>query len=755
MAESEWAMLADDHPQATMKLLLNELGVGRADVGIWPASATRLAQRSGAEASAASARAALLRVALIPAEIPPAEMTPPPLDAESAARALMGLERFAFEGARQEAEGIALMLREALEIPGRTAALVTPDRDLARRTAAALLRHGIRVDDSAGQPLGETGPGTLLARLARAAAGGWEAVALIDLLAHPLVRCAAPRGRWRAQVRRFEREVLRGTRPVKGWAALGKAAAEVKGRPEPLVALIEDLSARVRPLDDAMADPSRRLDQVIGDLVAVAEALTLDPSGRTQLWQEEAGEAAHALLTGCIEAGAEAPMVRPRDLPATLDTLMRGVPVRPRAGTHPRLAILGPLEARLIRPDLIILGGLNEGSWPAEPAVDPWMSRPMRASFGLPGVERSIGLAAHDFQMALGAGEVKLTRAVRADGVPTVPSRWLLRIATVLNRLDGGLAGMWQPFNRYAAWAEGLDQPASVRPASRPAPTPPLERRPTRVSVTGIEIWRRDPYAHYARSVLHLRKLDPLGAEPDPAERGSLIHKIFERFLGGALDALPDNAEDELRALGFAELAHHMDHVEVWASWWPRFSAAADWFITEETRRRREGFQPVGLEQEGRLSIPVGRSFTLSAKADRIDRVPSGGLEVIDYKTGSAPRATDVRLGYAPQLVLEALMIQQGAFVEIKPGKVVTASYWKLSGGSTPGEVVQACKPKELAQLIDEAEAGLKALILAFEDPARPYPAQPHPGFALKYNDYAQLAREAEWSRADAPEGSS
>ena len=85
---------------------------------------------------------------------------------------------------------------------------------------------------------------------------------------------------------------------------------------------------------------------------------------------------------------------------------------------------------------MVILGSLNEGVWPRPQEASPWLSRPMAAKLGLPPPERRIGLSAHDFAQALGAPTVYLSRAVKADGVPTVPSRWLQRLNAIIEAAE-------------------------------------------------------------------------------------------------------------------------------------------------------------------------------------------------------------------------------------------------------------------------------------------------------------------------------
>jgi ATP-dependent helicase/nuclease subunit B len=395
----------------------------------------------------------------------------------------------------------------------------------------------------------------------------------------------------------------------------------------------------------------------------------------------------------------------------------------------------------------MILGGLNEGTWPATIAADPWMSRPMRREFGLPLAERRIGLAAHDFTQAAMAPKLALTRALRQGGQPTRPSRWLLRIEAELEGL--GLFASDSPFKAaawrsddYQALARALDSEPQ-RPVARPTPCPPVETRPRRISVTQVERWRRDPYAVYARYILGLRPLDPLDDDPAAADLGSALHAALAAFLKGLGDGpLPADARERLLRETDTALAKLLDRPGVWAFWRPRLERIARWFVGEEARRRTAGTRAMALEAEAAMEIaaPAG-PFTLSAKADRIDRQPDGTLAVIDYKTGVLPGAEEIALGYAPQLALEAVMVEAGAFPAVA-GKVTALDYWRLAGREG-GRIVPV--KADVATLIAEARAGFAALVARYDDPATRYPAVPRPQRAPRFNDYEQLARKQEW----------
>jgi ATP-dependent helicase/nuclease subunit B len=429
--------------------------------------------------------------------------------------------------------------------------------------------------------------------------------------------------------------------------------------------------------------------------------------------------------------------------PALLTSLLAGQAVRPAYGSHPRLSIWGPLEARLQHVDTLVLGGLNEGTWPAEVDPGPWLSRPMRADFGLPAPERRVGLAAHDFAQAFCAPKVFLTRATRVEGTPTVPSRWLLRLETFLQvfELNETLSAQ-SP--RWLAWAEALDRPARTILTGPPAPTPPLAARPRRLSVTKVETWMRDPYALYAREVLGLRALDPLDADPGAADLGNLVHAALERFIQAHPTHLPDDPEAALLAIGEAVFAAHGARPGVRAFWWPRFCRIAGWFTAAEAERRG-GLTRAVAEAHGSMHLDApGGDFELTAKADRLDLHSDGTVGIIDYKTGALPTNKAVDLGFAPQLPLEAAIVLAGGFAGIPTGPLAGLEYWRLSGGDPPGEI----KPlkDDAADRATKSLDGLRGLVTAFDDPTTPYPAIPRSAWAPRFNDYAHLERVKEWA---------
>lgn len=749
-----WDSLEATHPQFGLHQLLERLGHSRAQVREWPERADR--------PSAGVARTRLISEALRPAATTESWREERGM---VAAQSLDGVIRIDAREPHEEAGAIALILREVLETPERTAALVTSDRTLARRVTSALARWGVAIDDSAGVPLAETPPGAFLHHVVCAVHKHMSPIPLLSVLKHPV---AGDIGRIAGSL---ERLVLRGPRPAEGFAGLRGAAERRRENereydaarhadlwPEILDA-IDHLDRISEPMVDVFKRPAMLLPELLRAHVEFTEALaaTESESGASRLWAGDAGEALAGFVAELVECGGALGPIAPARYAALLETLLAGRVVRPRYGMHPRLLILGPLEARLQRYDLMVLAGLNEGSWPGEANVDPWMGRPMRADFGLPSPERRIGLSAHDFVQGFCARNVVLTRSERVDGAPTIPSRWLTRLEVAIAALDVENSGrVAADGEKYLRWWRELDGPPKTRngPVTnvRPRPTPPVSARPSRLSVTQIETWMRDPYSIYAREILRLRALDPIDQAVDAAAYGSLMHRIFDRFLQAYPDGeLPAGAHGHLIEIGEEVLGGYRNLPVVWTFWWPRFRRIVGWFIETETRRRSL-VRKIHAEVSGAITIPTSQgTFRLVARADRIDELADGRIAVIDFKTGAPPSKKEVTAGFAPQLPLEAAIISRGGFPGVPAGDISELAFWRLSGGRVPGSVVRAAD--DAAGVAAEAYAGLVALVAKFDNAATPYEARPRPDRAPRYSDYEHLARVREWSTAGDDDG--
>ncbi|MCA3262236.1 MAG: double-strand break repair protein AddB [Telmatospirillum sp.] len=714
-----WEAIGEDpsHPQYGLNLLLRRMEATRADVRDWPGTLP-------------GPRASLVASVLLPAPATESWRDMPAFAPE----AFAGLKRLEAPDSDSEAGAIALLLRETLETPGRTAALVTADRNLARRVAAELKRWNVTVDDTAGLPLARTAPATLLRLAAHAANEEFAPVPLLALLKHPLVQLGQTRSAHLARTRSFERDHLRGPRPAPGLAGLQALEADN--------ALLAALAAAFAEATTA----GETLPELLPAFLAAAEALARDETGQTRLWDGDAGEAAAAFAARLAEAADAFGPLKRRHFADFLDTVLATEAYRPPYGGHPRLAIRGTLEARLVAADRVVLGGLNEGVWPGEAREDPWLSRPMRKATGLPPPERQIGLAAHDFAQALAGADVVLSRARKAEGTPTLPARWLLRFEALVGKDNPQWQGLlWQPPLGWARLLAGSDEKG--RMLAKPRPAPPVSVRPAKLAVTGIETLVRDPYAIYARYVLRLRPLDPIDADVDARDRGNMIHEALENFAKRFPGELPKLPEAELVEIGRQIFAKHLDRPAVAAFWWPRFVRIAEWFAALQTERQADGFRIAGVECAGELDLG---GFTLTARADRIDRGPDGRLVVIDYKTGSTRTAKQVLSGIAPQLPLTAAVAKAGAFAGIPAAAIGALVYAKLGGAKQAGDWQTVAPGKEIADadaFADEALARLRALLQRYGDPAQPYLSRPRPQFVSHAGDYDHLARWLEWSR--------
>jgi len=673
------------------------------------------------------------------------------------AKALASLALIEAANAEEEALAIAVALREAVETPGKTAALVTPDRALARRVVAALERWQVKVDDSGGDSLADTPTGVFARLAADAALGGLEPVTLLALLKHPLLRLGAAAGAHAVAIATLERALLRGPRPRPGSDGLAQALSTFRGNrdhlhrsdPRWLIAddefdvaaeLIARLGAALAPLERLKTGnyPLAFLATWHRDVVA---ALNPELGDNALAGVDTTARAFNELIESPSAAGIS---VARGDYAEMFHALVADRVVRRPEIRDVRVHIYGPLEARLQTIDRVVLGGLNEGTWPGETRSDPWLSRPMRRDLGLDPPERRIGLAAHDFAQAMGAPEVILSRAAKIAGAPTVTSRFVQRIAALVGaRWDEVLTRG----NNYLTLARALDHPAQVKSAERPTPKPKVEARPARLSVTAIEDWLRDPYTIYARTILRLAPLDPVDTPPGARDRGTVIHGAIGDYTELFAAKPPADPLKELLALGEKHFAALADYPEARAFWWPRFLRIAHWFAQWDGERRA-GIKALHAEIRGELKFPVGqREFTLSAIADRIEQRQDGSYAILDYKTGAARTEKQVRTGLAPQLTLEAAILRGGGFKPIAAGSVSEIAYVTLKGGEPAG------KPNDINfkdgtpdSQADHALAKLKELAARFEDAATPYLSLVHPMWKTHYGDYDHLARVKEWS---------
>jgi ATP-dependent helicase/nuclease subunit B len=738
MPDAEWAALGphapdpvtgvarralETHPQYHLKLMLERMSVGRGEVANWPGTA-------GPDAGAIRGRA-------IANALAPAAFTGKWTELKAEDRRLTGVTAAELATPAEEAQTIALALRGALEEEGRTAALVTPDRALARRVAAHLRRWGIEANDTAGRPLSILPPGTLLLTLAEAAAQRFAPMALLALLKHPLVRNDAEdrgiRGAWLDGTRAVDRG-LRGPRPAAGLDGItGHLLTERRDR---AAAWFGEAATLLKPIELVFEQGAQPLATLLAVLRETAQALCGDA-----LWSKPAGRAAAEFLDALEAEAAQAP---PRVAPDGLVPLLRGlmdeIAVREGSGVgHPRIAIYGLLEARLQTADLMVLGGLNEGVWPGRPAPDPWLAPRIRAALGLPGLERAVGVAAHEFGQALGAPRALVTRARRDAASPALASRlWL--------RLQAMAGDRFVRARELEGWARALDDPGAPRPADRPAPLPPAALRPKTISVTEIDRLKADPYAFYARRVLGLMPLDPVDADPSAAWRGTAVHAILEQWW--KQDAC---APDALLPRATAMLENERTHPMMRALWRPRLVEAIGWIARTVAAQRDEGRTVASAEGKGHVEIDGVR---LTGRYDRVDRLADGTLAIVDYKSGKPPSAAAVRAGYSLQLGLLGAIAERGGFDDVH-GRAGGFEYWSL--GKKRDEFGYIESPVDAEgkrdRIVTDQFVGIA--VDQFRDAAAqwltgdaPFTAKLVPEYA-PYAEYDQLMRRDEWYGRD------
>ncbi len=748
MNEASWACVGESdgetaftHPQAVLKRLLSVMRLNRDDV-----------RELGCVADELAARRALIAEAMAPPDATAAWRTFRDANAGDFAGALADVAVIEAPDERTEALALALFMREALETPGRTAALVTPDRAIARRVAVELRRFGLEIDDSGGKSLASTTAGALARQVAAIGAEGLNAVEVAALLAHPLARF----GRMREEVQHLapliEIAVLRAL-PVgaDGYAVLidvARAAAQER-HAHPAIRSVTttqwgEIGALLFALESAFA-PCRALPahgalhEFVNAHRAAIEAIAAGPEEAT----DEGAQGLFELFDRLAAADAP-PDFDFAAYAALFDRIAFETTLRGPSRAHPRLKILGPLEARLLDADLMLIAGLDEGVWPPQADTGPFLNRSMRRQLGLSPPERRIGQTAHDFVMALGARSVVLSRAGKRNGSPTVASRFLARLDALAGE---AFASCKARGKKMLDVAQALDRPKAeeMTTLARPAPCPPIDLRPSKLSVTRIETLRRDPYAIFAEHVLKLKPLAPLGAEIGAREMGTAIHEALHRFVlahpGGAL---PADARETLCRLARDMLKDFFADPAFETFSWPRIVDGLDHALAFERERRAEASE-IFMETGGSWTFPLtdGSQFTLTAKADRIEVDPAGSAHVFDYKTGAPPTHKQVETGWAPQLTLEAAMVEAGAFKDVGAHAVAGAAYVGLKdGGKT-----QQIKGNLFLDLVASHREQLVVMLSEYRNPSTPYPSRPYVALISHAGDYDHLARVKEWSR--------
>ena len=264
--------------------------------------------------------------------------------------------------------------------------------------------------------------------------------------------------------------------------------------------------------------------------------------------------------------------------------------------------------------------------------------------------------------------------------------------------------------------------------------------------MTEVDRLWADPFAFYARSGLGLFRWDGLDVDPTPAWRGTAIHEVLKRWLKAGVwtdDALESLASDLLNESGVNPVVRVL--------WKPRLLAPLMWAAQQVRVGKEEGREPILSATEVRGAMTIG-PITLSGVPDRIDRLADGRLAVVDYKTGSGPKAAAVAAGYASQLGLLGLMAEDGAFTG-QPESVSRFEYWRMnkkSGQFGRVETPFPARKKDAEHTLDEsnfvafARERLSGAIALWLEGEEPFTARIKPEYTVGA-DYDQLMRLEEW----------
>lgn len=716
LEDEAWEQADESHPQYELKQLLEFLQISRFEVkdAVKPHNAAREKLVSEMMRPALST----LEWRSLSADSLPSEATE-------------NLHLITTEDMGQEASAIAVIMRDTLNTASKTAALVTTDRNLARRVAAELERWQIKIDDSAGKPLHLTPVGIYLRSILEVLEADFSDSSVLALLKSPFIRLNSDLASVRRRVRDYELALR-----TPAYSGIKKEI------PEKLLQDVVLLKQTIRPLAELYANPQADFTALLQTHLQVAEALSGSKNGGGDkvLWRGDDGRKAAALFSKVLPQLKVLEQIDPKQYAAVLTRLMATETVRPLYGTHPRLKILGPIEARFNQYDVVIVGEVNEGVWPVLPSSDPWMSRPMKKDFGMPLPEKAIGVMAADFCQLMCAPEVYLTRAKRVTGTPMNKSRWLLRLETVL-KAYGKEAETLLDY-KYTSLARLQDTPAVQDKIVVPAPKPPIKSRPRRLSASWLERLICDPYSVFAAKILRLKQLDAPDKDLSFADYGNLIHGILEEFNTKFPQELPSDAREQLINIGLNKFQSAEISAELRAFWWPSFVKTVDWVLAQEAICRPD-IKQIYNEVEGQMEFaaPAG-PFIAEARADRLNFNKDGSIDIIDYKTGSIRSNKQVHAGYAPQLPIEGLIAASGGFSKngrkIPTGKVNKLSYWRLGNKIT--EITETDK------VLAQTRENLQKLISAFDFETTPYLARPNPKYVPKYSEYDHLERIKEWA---------
>lgn len=771
------SIVIQGHPQYGLARLLSRMEMGVSDIGH--------IKELGQITPELDKRQSIVSKAMLPVVHTDAWSDEGEFSEQEEQSAMAGVTLIEADNEREEATAIAASIRLALE-PGDVekpnVALVTPDRNLARKVSIELTRYGIDADDSGGLPLLQTQLGTLVSLLVEILLKQPDKAAFASLLKHPLALFGLSQEQSLQAASIIERIILRGKKtPLKTKTIRAEIEqcfeelAEARHVPmwrkylsdddkEIALQLASKIEQAFAPLladqmDDEVEPGKLKLPPAewAKRTILVLEQITCSEDNTYDVWDSEAG----IQLVNTLDEIRSCPSsieVSGHDWADMLEPLLGGQVVKPKAGKHPRVMIWGALEARLQSVDTLIMAGLNEGTWPSVSSNDPFLSRTMKSEIGLEPPERRLGLSAHDFQMGMGTKNVILSRALKSDGAPSVASRWVQRLLTLMSEqtaIDIRARG-----KKLVSYTKPSKSDNLAKSAQRPEPKPPEKYQPISYSFSEVSLLRRDPYAIYAKRILRLDRLEDFASEPDLRERGTLYHAIIERFYENELSHEPEDAYRQLVSITNSEFDMSELPTEISFVWKHRFMQVAQSLIDWEYARAPE-VRSRRVELSARCNLPGDREIKLTGRADRIDLMVDGNVEILDFKTGTSPSAKEARSLLDPQLPLEAYAMEKGGFGDFGPYGVNSLKYIRLKPSDNlivdqveEKPTTKQPEPLTPSQIGEKAAEELSRLLAALGDNKVGFLSRAIPKIERDYSgDYDHLARVSEWSVADTDDG--
>lgn len=628
----------------------------------------------------------------------------------------------------EELSVISLITKHVHETSNDNVAIITSDEIFANQLAVELKNLNLDVNNAFGNKISRTEVVKFLFLILDVIKNKYETVAFLSLLKHDFTLFGYNKNELNRLTLLLEDKILR------GYGNLGCEGILKKVNEFGNLELIDFIKKIMETLDKFKCE-KLNFQSVIKLHIELAENIASNSEvvGSNAFWNnsKNGDELLNFFNEVIKESESYGDIKNCDEYSYLLDYLIAENSYSDRYSIHPMVNIISPQEAKLINYDLIILTNLNDGRFPPHISTDPWMSKSMRKAFGLPDRDELIGNFAYDFTQFLCNKKVILTRSLKEDGVPTVKSKYLMRLETFLlcqNHLKLEENNIWKEVFKKRNFAE---QNIIIK---RPKPKPPLDRRPRELYATKIEKLMNNPYDIYAEKILNLKKKDDFYENKIFAFFGSAVHEALENYIKNYKAAEFAKLYEKLIKYGKESFDKYFTDETSRELFFIRFSNIAEWFIEQDEAVRASGYN-VYAERIEKLYMK-NIDFTIAAKIDRIEENEFGSINIIDYKTGNTPSTSDVLTAKKPQLIIEAIVLENK-----KTDKLV---YWSIKGKGD--EKIQEID-SDICELVNKGRDGIVRLITHFNVFENSYIAT---AFDLNdqnhyASDYKHLSRVEEW----------